>query len=106
MHRADRISFLNDLDRVTDINYTVTDDDVVRARLRTLGIQEYMITFKEGLLDKGPLRNVRSLKFDPLSKAGLTSGWTWRIFDVGGCRTSVSDAGQTSGCLTNLYVVP
>ena len=52
--RADGISFLNDLDRVTDRNYTVTDDDVVRARLRTLGIQEYMITFREGLLDKGP----------------------------------------------------
>jgi guanine nucleotide-binding protein subunit alpha len=63
--------FLNDLDRVTDRGYTVTDDDVVRARLRTIGIQEYKITFKERLLDK-----VR-----------VTSGWTWRIFDVGGCRT-------------------
>jgi hypothetical protein len=47
-------SFLNDLDRVTDRGYTVTDDDVVRARLRTIGIQEYKITFKERLLDKGP----------------------------------------------------
>jgi hypothetical protein len=53
---------------VTDRNYTVTDDDVVRARLRTLGIQEYMITFKEGLLDKGPSPYFRdcSLNFDPV----------------------------------------
>jgi len=56
-----------------------------------------MITFKEGLLDKGLSRHVRSLKFDPISKAGLTSGWTWRIFDVGGCRTSVSNAGKSPG---------
>jgi guanine nucleotide-binding protein subunit alpha len=56
---------LNDLDRVTDRNYTVTDDDVVRARLRTLGIQEHMITFKEGLLDKGMSSSpMPRLKFD------------------------------------------
>jgi hypothetical protein len=49
---ADTISFLNDLNRVADRNYTVTDDDIIRARLRTLGIQEYEITYT-GLRGKG-----------------------------------------------------
>ncbi|KAF9530617.1 heterotrimeric G protein alpha subunit [Crepidotus variabilis] len=58
--------FLNDLDRVATKDFTVTDDDIVRARLRTVGIQEYAVIFKE---------------------VGRVAGWEWRIFDVGGCRT-------------------
>lgn len=38
-------SFLNDLDRIATYGYEPSDDDVVRARLRTLGIQEYRIKF-------------------------------------------------------------
>lgn len=53
--QADGFSFLNDLDRVAERTYTVTDDDVVRARLRTLGIQEYEVTFKPGEINKGLL---------------------------------------------------
>ncbi|KAF5313437.1 hypothetical protein D9611_008484 [Ephemerocybe angulata] len=58
--------FLNDLDRIATRDYVVTDNDIVRARLRTVGIQEHRLLFKH---------------------AGKGSGWEWRIFDVGGCRT-------------------
>ncbi|PPR07829.1 hypothetical protein CVT24_003106 [Panaeolus cyanescens] len=58
--------FLSDIDRIASRDYTATDDDIVRARLRTVGIQEHRLFFKQ---------------------AGKESGWEWRIFDVGGCRT-------------------
>ena len=38
-------SFLNDLERIASRSYEPSDDDVVRARLRTLGVQEYRIEF-------------------------------------------------------------
>ena len=41
-------SFLNDLDRIATWEYSVTDDDIVRARLRTVGIQEHRLVFKHG----------------------------------------------------------
>lgn len=41
-------SFLNDLDRIATQNYTPSDDDVVRARLRTVGVQEHQFIFEEG----------------------------------------------------------
>lgn len=44
-------SFLNDLDRIASWEYSVTDDDIVRARLRTVGIQEYRLLFKNGPWD-------------------------------------------------------
>ncbi|TEB25478.1 heterotrimeric G protein alpha subunit [Coprinellus micaceus] len=65
--------FLNDLDRIATRDYVVTDNDIVRARLRTVGIQEYRLSFKNGPWDH--------------TKSGKASGWEWRIFDVGGCRT-------------------
>lgn len=45
-------SFLDDVARVAAREYEPSDADVVRARLRTMGVQEYR--FKP---DKGPLRN-------------------------------------------------
>jgi hypothetical protein len=41
-------SFPNDLDRVTAHDYVVRDDDIMRAKLRTVGIQEHRIYFKQG----------------------------------------------------------
>ena len=41
-------SFLNELDRIATRDYVVTDDDIVRARLRTVGIQEHKLVFKHG----------------------------------------------------------
>jgi len=56
--------FLNDLDRVTGYNYVPTDDDVLKARLKTIGVSEY--------------------KFE--MEAGDQRGTQWRIVDVGGSR--------------------
>ncbi|KIM41553.1 hypothetical protein M413DRAFT_11089 [Hebeloma cylindrosporum] len=66
--------FLNDLNRIASRDYVVTDDDIMRARLRTVGIQEHSLVFKQGPWDN--------------PKSGKESGWEWRIFDVGGCRTT------------------
>lgn len=41
-------SFLNDADRIAVKTYMPTDDDVIRARLRTLGVQEYRFIFDHG----------------------------------------------------------
>ncbi|KAG6844212.1 hypothetical protein H0H87_008881, partial [Tephrocybe sp. NHM501043] len=65
--------FLNDLERIASRDYVVSDNDIVRARLRTVGIQEHRLRFKQGPFD---------------TPKGKATGWEWRIFDVGGCRTS------------------
>ncbi|KAG1859132.1 guanine nucleotide binding protein, alpha subunit [Suillus tomentosus] len=61
--------FLNDLDRVTALNYTPNDDDVLRARLKTVGVSEYRCEME--------------------AVAGRESGTEWRIVDVGGSRSQV-----------------
>ncbi|KAF8156817.1 guanine nucleotide binding protein, alpha subunit [Crassisporium funariophilum] len=60
--------FLNDLDRVTALKYLPSDDDVLKARLKTVGVSEY--------------------KFEMEVSAGRDSGTEWRIVDVGGSRTT------------------
>nr|WBU87318.1 G-alpha-domain-containing protein [Ganoderma boninense] len=57
--------FLNDIDRIASRDYEPSDDDVVRARLRTLGVQEHKIKFT----------------------SGPAAGSEWCIYDVGGSRT-------------------
>lgn len=59
--------FLNDLDRVTALTYTPNDDDVLRARLKTVGVSEYRCEME--------------------AVAGRESGTEWRIVDVGGSRS-------------------
>ncbi|KAF8900438.1 guanine nucleotide binding protein, alpha subunit [Gymnopilus junonius] len=58
--------FINDADRIANRDYQPTDDDVIRARLRTLGVQEYKFIFDHG----------------------RTMGQEWRLYDVGGTRSS------------------
>lgn len=60
-------SFLDDLERVTALKYMPTDDDVLKARLKTVGVSEY--------------------KFEMEISAGRDSGTEWRIVDVGGSRS-------------------
>ncbi|KAG6878848.1 hypothetical protein C0992_007157 [Termitomyces sp. T32_za158] len=43
--------FLNDLERIASRDYVVSDNDIVRARLRTVGIQEHHIKFRHGPFD-------------------------------------------------------
>ncbi|KAG8785017.1 hypothetical protein FRC12_018077 [Ceratobasidium sp. 428] len=56
--------FLNDMERITERRYVPTDDDVLRARLKTLGVVEHHFA-----LDRG-----------------AEKGIDWRIYDVGGAR--------------------
>ncbi|KIM35946.1 hypothetical protein M413DRAFT_449483 [Hebeloma cylindrosporum] len=66
--------FLDDLDRIARRDYQPSDDDVVRARLRTLGVQEYRITFDSSTtLFAGGV--------------GGDGGKEWLLYDVGGSRT-------------------
>ena len=58
---------MDDLERVTSLRYTPTDDDVLKARLKTVGVSEY--------------------KFEMEVSAGRDSGTEWRIVDVGGSRS-------------------
>ncbi|KAG8800602.1 hypothetical protein FRC17_006836, partial [Serendipita sp. 399] len=57
-------SFLHEIDRITDRDYTPSQEDVLRARIRTNGVQEY--SFR---LETGP-----------------DKGREWRVFDCGGAR--------------------
>ncbi|OSC97274.1 G-protein alpha subunit [Trametes coccinea BRFM310] len=57
--------FLNDAARVAAVNYEPTDDDIVRARVRTLGVEEHHFTMESGALP----------------------GTEWYIYDVGGSRS-------------------
>lgn len=59
--------YLNDLQRMTSPKYVPTDDDVLKARLKTVGVCEY--------------------KFHLEASAGSESGTEWRIIDVGGSRS-------------------
>ncbi|CCM00780.1 uncharacterized protein FIBRA_02822 [Fibroporia radiculosa] len=59
--------FLDSLERITAPHYVPADDDILRARLKTLGITEYRFTIKDGSLG-GSTRE-------------------WKIFDVGGHRS-------------------
>jgi hypothetical protein len=84
------ISFLDSLERVTALDYVPSDgtspplsaffrclppylhlysDDVLRARLKTIGVSEY--------------------NFDMEAQAGKQSALTWTIYDVGGTRSQV-----------------
>ncbi|KIY63155.1 G-alpha-domain-containing protein [Cylindrobasidium torrendii FP15055 ss-10] len=59
--------FLNDLERVTALRYSPSDDDVLKARLKTVGVAEY--------------------KFEMEVQSGRESATEWRIVDVGGSRS-------------------
>lgn len=48
-HNAFRISFLNDLDRIIQPDYQPSDSDIVRARLRTTGVQEHHFQLDRGM---------------------------------------------------------
>ncbi|KAI6139637.1 guanine nucleotide binding protein, alpha subunit [Pisolithus thermaeus] len=60
--------FLDDLDRVTSLRYVPSDDDVLRARIKTLGVSEHRFTVRTGPL-------------------GSSMSHDWRVFDVGGQRS-------------------
>ncbi|KAI6021064.1 guanine nucleotide binding protein, alpha subunit [Pisolithus marmoratus] len=60
--------FLDDLDRVTSLRYVPSDDDVLRARIKTVGVSEHRFSVRTGPL-------------------GSAMSHDWRVFDVGGQRS-------------------
>ena len=60
-------SFLDDIERVTSLRFLPSDVDVLKARLKTVGVSEY--------------------KFEIELGAGRHTGTEWRIIDVGGSRS-------------------
>ncbi|KAG6835896.1 hypothetical protein H0H93_013570 [Arthromyces matolae] len=91
-----RINFLNDLERIATKHYEPADDDIVRARLRTLAIQEYKIEFEQShsligsklfFASMTPFKDAHPTL---LKGVGIqnTFGREWKIYDVGGARTA------------------
>ncbi|KAF4616573.1 hypothetical protein D9613_008941 [Agrocybe pediades] len=71
--------FLDDLDRIATRTYEPSDDDVIRARLRTLGVQEYRIR---------PTDNPAAAAAVSTSNPNNNdAGKDWILYDVGGSRT-------------------
>ncbi|KAG1859657.1 guanine nucleotide binding protein, alpha subunit [Suillus subluteus] len=56
--------FLNDIDRIVSYDYEPSDNDIVRARLRTVGVQEHKVVMDD------------------------SNGKEWLLYDVGGTRSS------------------
>ncbi|KAJ7881521.1 G-protein alpha subunit-domain-containing protein [Mycena olivaceomarginata] len=110
-------SFLKDLERVTVPNYLPMDDDVLRARLKTVGVSEY--TFEMEVHPRVSARLQPSLPTSvphshllaylsshssfppaplpfamflhlPSVSTGCETSTEWRIVDVGGSRSQVS----------------
>ena len=91
-------SFLNDVERIASRNYEPSDEDVVRARLRTLGVQEYKIEFTPDNNNQNIFSGTSiSSRLSTLSNealsigtiGGVEYGREWRIYDVGGSRSMV-----------------
>ena len=91
-------SFLNDVERIASRSYAPSDDDVVRARLRTLGVQEYKIEFTPENVNQNMFSSAfyfilsfylvdEILSIDTMG--GVEYGKEWRIYDVGGSRSLV-----------------
>ncbi|KAF7375922.1 hypothetical protein MSAN_00006600 [Mycena sanguinolenta] len=62
--------FLDSIERVTALSYEPTDDDILKARLKTLGVSEHNFSLK----------------------AGNMVPQSWIVYDVGGARSVVSAA--------------
>ncbi|THH14466.1 hypothetical protein EW146_g5867 [Bondarzewia mesenterica] len=62
---SDDDSFLDDAERIASRDYEPSDDDVIRSRLRTMGVQEYKFLFEKG----------------------SETGREWMMYDVGGARS-------------------
>lgn len=85
-------SFLNDAERIATRNYQPTDDDVIRARLRTLGVQEYRFIFDHGEFD----HSMMSFLFDLFMSSRSGSG---SRMEAVRCR------GHTEQCKSNLLKI-
>ncbi|KAH7907599.1 guanine nucleotide binding protein, alpha subunit [Hygrophoropsis aurantiaca] len=70
-------SFLNDTARIATVDYIPTEADIVRARLRTFGVEEHRF-----LMENGTHGANSGLGYSLTSNAGSE----WYVYDVGGSR--------------------
>lgn len=82
-------SFLDDLYRIAHRGYEPTDEDVVRARLRTVGVQEYRFLLETGAYFYLDTFEGHGCVIDCYTKGG-EAGREWIFYDVGGSRSHVS----------------
>ncbi|KAF5386311.1 hypothetical protein D9757_008589 [Collybiopsis confluens] len=78
--------FLDDIDRIASKSYIPSDDDIVRSRLRTVGVQEYRIHVDVP----------KTLHAKPQRE--------WIIYDVGGSRTMASIIRTTFLYISKIHV--
>ena len=79
-------SFLDSIDRITSRSYSPTDRDIVRTRLRTIGVQEHHLALER---DTAPLPEDKDRRKSKEGSAWSKENREWVIYDVGGSRTSV-----------------
>jgi guanine nucleotide-binding protein subunit alpha len=88
-------SFLDDLDRIATHSYEPSDDDILRARLRTLGVQEHRLHLDDANSDFVTKRAYSCCRpivdkfYFLLLPVGMEYGREWIMYDVGGARTTV-----------------
>ena len=77
-------SFLDNALRVADIKYVPTTDDILRARLRTLGVEEHRLTMETGarFLSYVLLLSSHFVRL----RIASDKGTEWVFYDVGGAR--------------------
>ena len=75
---------MNDIERIATREYEPSDNDVIRARLRTLGVQEYSFWVEQSA---APSYHFLILV---LTNPFLPAGHEWLMYDVGGTRSSVN----------------
>lgn len=82
-------SFLDNVSRIAARGYVPTDDDILHARLHTIGVQEYNINLPEPQAHPPEAKGLA--RVDPhflklRTKLGVRQ---WHIYDVGGSRNQV-----------------
>ncbi|THV06695.1 guanine nucleotide binding protein, alpha subunit [Dendrothele bispora CBS 962.96] len=75
--------FLDDLKRVTALKYIPSDEDILKARLKTIGVSEHRFVLKSGT--GNPSTSPGSL-LTKVREGNLLSR-DWRVYDVGGARS-------------------
>ena len=84
--------FLNDLDRVCNHDYEPTDEDVLRTRVRTVGIVKIEFAFRHLTVSKNDTfisivwKNIQSNHYDKHSLNYPFLYFQFNMYDVGKCR--------------------
>ncbi|KZT34125.1 G-alpha-domain-containing protein [Sistotremastrum suecicum HHB10207 ss-3] len=92
--------FLNDVKRIADLDYVPTNDDILRARLRTVGVREYIfLSQKENTSGRlspyasggtgGMSMTTATVKatLSSIRRGDFLGGKDWILYDVGGSRS-------------------